>query len=82
MSLPKRNLKNSCPTRWGNLFASIDRFLEQEPAIRQVLMADYKAAKLVLSVEDLKTLSTVKKILEPVSNLTDLLPCEPLFLVV
>lgn len=52
---------------------AIERFLEQERAIRVVLMADYKATHLLLGNEDLETLKSVIGALEPVCKMTDLL---------
>ena len=73
LELPNHVLKTDCPTRWGALYAAVGRFLEQEPAIRKVLAADYTSSHLLLSGSDIEVLCNVKHALEPVSTLTNML---------
>lgn len=73
LELPQHHLKNCCPTRWGSTFDAVDRFLEQETAVRRVLTADYKASHLLLSGESIDTLTAMREALQPVSTFTDLL---------
>ncbi|KAJ8014356.1 hypothetical protein DPEC_G00039380 [Dallia pectoralis] len=40
LDLPEHSLKTECPTRWGSRQAMIDRVLEQQKAIAQVLSSD------------------------------------------
>ena len=64
-------LKNECETRWGLTYTAVERFLEQEMAVRQVLAADHKASHLIPTADHLETLAGLKAALEPVSDLTD-----------
>ena len=43
LKLPEHALKTECPTRWGSRQAMIERVLEQQRAISQVLSTDSKA---------------------------------------
>ena len=60
-------------TRWGALYDAIERFLEQEKAVRKVLVADYSASRLILEGGELATLETVLNTLKPIHQLTDML---------
>ena len=51
----------------------VDRILEQEKAIRQVLSKDRKAAHLVLTWQDIDVLTSLHKALEPFADFTDAL---------
>ncbi|XP_033987144.1 zinc finger BED domain-containing protein 1-like [Trematomus bernacchii] len=46
LNLPEHSLKTECPTRWGSRQAMIDRVLEQQKAIAQVLSSDRKTRHL------------------------------------
>ncbi|XP_067948816.1 E3 SUMO-protein ligase ZBED1-like [Watersipora subatra] len=74
--LPKHHLLNECPTRWGSKFAMINRFLEQECAVRKVLSADKKHTHLIPTGEDLATLEAIRSALEHVAPFTDMLSGE------
>ena len=76
LNLPQHNLINDCPTRWGSTFKSLERFLEQERAVRQVLSNDYTATHLIPSNSQLQTLTSIHAALKPVSQLTDMLSGE------
>lgn len=54
----------------------IQRVLEQERAISQVLKADRKSRHLVLSWQDVDVLEAVKKVLSPLKDFTDALSGE------
>lgn len=54
-NLPEHSLKTECPTRWGSRQAMIDRVLEQQKAIAQVLSNDRK----VITIDCL-TVNTIK----------------------
>lgn len=75
-STPQHNLINSCPTRWGSLYKCVERFIEQEPAIRSVLLKDKSATRLVLEPEQLEQLQTLLDVLGPLYPLTDMLSGE------
>ena len=51
----------------------IERILEQERAIRQVLSEDRKVSHLVLKWQDLDVLTSVRSTLEPLADFTDAL---------
>ena len=51
----------------------IKRFLEQEPAIRRVLSADYKNTALLIGPDQLSQLKAVMLVLERLEPLTDML---------
>lgn len=67
---------NDCETRWGSTFKAIERFLEQEAAIRKVLTHDYSSTHLIMSGAQLTTLNSIYEALKPVSIFTDLLSGE------
>lgn len=46
LKLPQKKLKTESPTRWGSRLAMMERVLEQESAISQVLKADRKTRQL------------------------------------
>lgn len=66
-------LKNECETRWGSTYDAIERFLEQEKAVRSVLTADYYSTHLLLTGEDISTLESILNGLKPVYEFTDML---------
>lgn len=73
LTLPKHHLIQDCPTRWGSSYAMIERFLEQEPAIRLVLSNNRKATHLIPTGDDLAALESVRLALQPVAPFTDML---------
>ncbi|KAL2081527.1 hypothetical protein ACEWY4_023380 [Coilia grayii] len=76
LSLPKHSLKTECPTRWGSRQAMIDRILEQQKAIAQVLSNDRKLRHLIPSWQDIDVLEAVIKSLSPLVEFTDALSGE------
>ncbi|XP_067944957.1 E3 SUMO-protein ligase ZBED1-like [Watersipora subatra] len=76
LHLPKHHLLNECPTRWGSKLPMINRFLEQECAVKKVLSADKKHTHLIPTGEDLATLEAIRSALEHVAPFTDMLSGE------
>lgn len=76
LNLPQHSLKTECPTRWGSRQAMIDRILEQQKAIAQVLSNDRKLRHLCLSWQDIDVLEAVNKSLTPLVEFTDALSGE------
>lgn len=64
-------LKKECETRWGSAFECIERFLEQETAIRKVQTTDYNFTHLLPTGEQLSVLRAVVDGPRPASDLTD-----------
>ncbi|CAM4293523.1 unnamed protein product [Leuciscus chuanchicus] len=76
LNLPAHQLISESPTRWGSREKMIERVLEQEQAISQVLAADKKTRHLVLTWQDLEVLESVHKALKPLLEFTDALSGE------
>ncbi|XP_051784492.1 E3 SUMO-protein ligase ZBED1-like [Erpetoichthys calabaricus] len=76
LGLPKHMLTTETPTRWGTCQKMIQRVLEQERAISQVLKAERKLRHLVLSWQDVDVLEAVNKVLSPLQDFTDALSRE------
>ncbi|KAK0141200.1 Zinc finger BED domain-containing protein 1 [Merluccius polli] len=76
LNLPEHSLKTEFPTRWGSREAMIDRVLEQQKAIAQVLSNDRKLRHLILSWQDIDVLEAVNKSLSPLVEFTDALSGE------
>ncbi|XP_061571822.1 E3 SUMO-protein ligase ZBED1-like [Cololabis saira] len=76
LNLPAHQLISESPTRWGSREKMIERVLEQEKAISQVLAADKKTRHLVLTWQDLEVLESVHKALKPLLEFTDALSGE------
>jgi hypothetical protein len=76
LDLPERLLIGDVVTRWGAKFAMIDRYLEQEEAIRRVLSVDRKASHLLPSWQTLDVLKSVHKALSPLAEFTNALSGE------
>ena len=47
LGVPQHSLVTDCSTRWGSQLKMIDRILEQEACIRQVLTVERKNAHLI-----------------------------------
>lgn len=62
LGLPKHQLTTETPTRWGSRQMMIQRVLEQERAINQVLTADKKSRLLILRWQDVEVLEAVNKV--------------------
>ncbi|KAM4592381.1 E3 SUMO-protein ligase ZBED1-like [Odontesthes bonariensis] len=76
LKFPQKKLKTESPTRWGSRLAMIERVLEQESAISQVLKADKKTRQLAPSWQDIEVMESVKKALGPLRDFTDALSGE------
>ncbi|XP_033995699.1 zinc finger BED domain-containing protein 1-like [Trematomus bernacchii] len=76
LNLPEHSLKTECPTRWGSRQAMIDRVLEQQKAIAQVLSSDRKTRHLSLTWQDVDVLEAINKSLSPLVEFTDTLSGE------
>ncbi|KAK0140110.1 Zinc finger BED domain-containing protein 1 [Merluccius polli] len=76
LKLPEHGLKTECPTRWGSRQAMIERVLEQQRAISQVLSSDRKARHLIPSWQDTEILEAIHKSLHPLTEFTDALSSE------
>ncbi|KAL7824766.1 hypothetical protein SRHO_G00344380 [Serrasalmus rhombeus] len=76
MGLPQHKLVTETPTRWGSKQKMIQRLLEQEKAITQVLAADRSTRHLVPTWQDIEVLDSVNKALGPLLEFTNALSAE------
>ncbi|XP_069821004.1 E3 SUMO-protein ligase ZBED1-like [Dendropsophus ebraccatus] len=76
LNLPPHRLITETPTRWGSRQQMIQRLLEQEKAISQVLKADRKTRHLVPNWQDIDVLESINKTLNPLLEFTDALSGE------
>ncbi|RXN32801.1 zinc finger BED domain-containing 1-like protein [Labeo rohita] len=76
LQLPQHALITSCPTRWGSMQQMIERVLEQQRALSQVLSADRKTRHLVPQWQDTDVLESISKALHPLQEFTDALSSE------
>lgn len=76
LGLPAHQLITDTPTRWGSLQHMINRVIEQEKALSQVLRADKKTRHLVLTWQDMDVLESLNKALSPLTEFTDALSGE------
>ncbi|XP_073344944.1 E3 SUMO-protein ligase ZBED1-like [Pagrus major] len=76
LNLPPHRLITETPTRWGSRQQMIQRVLQQEKAISQVLKADKKVRHLVPTWQDLDVLESVNRALSPLMEFTDALSGE------
>ena len=76
LKLPEHGLKTECPTRWGSRHTMIERVLEQQRAISQVLSSDRKSRHLIPSWQDTEILEAIHKSLHPLTEFTDALSSE------
>ena len=74
--MPQHSLVTDCATRWGSQLRMIDRILEQEACIRQVLTVDRKNAHLIPTWQDLDVLESMKAALGQLDDFTDMLCSE------
>lgn len=75
-NLPEHSLITECPTRWGSRQKMIERVLEQQRALSDVLSADRKSRHLVPTWQDLDILESVNQALQPLQEFTDALSSE------
>lgn len=76
IKLPQHKLITESPTQWGSKLAMIERVLDQEKAISQVLKADKKMRHLAPSWQDVEVIECIKKALGPLRDFTDALSRE------
>lgn len=76
LGLPAHKLITESPTRWGSRQQMIERVIEQEKALTQVLQADKKTRHLALTWQDMDVLESVNKALCPLVEFTDALSGE------
>ena len=76
LGLPQHSLVTDCATRWGSQLKMIDRVVEQEACIRQVLTVDRKYAHLIPTWQDLDVLESMKAALGQLDDFTDMLSGE------
>lgn len=74
--LPPHKLITESATRWGSRLQMIERVLEQEKAITQVLAADKKTRHLAPTWQDIMALESVTAALKPLQDFTDALSGE------
>lgn len=61
LNLPEHSIKTERSTRWGLRQAMIERVLEQQKAIAQVLSNDRKVRHLTPSWQDMDVLQSINK---------------------
>ena len=76
LGLPTHKLIGSVLTRWGSVYATVERIVEQQQAICGVLIADRKNRHLMPSDATFSVLEIIIKVLKPVTILTDALSGE------
>nr|XP_033940623.1 zinc finger BED domain-containing protein 4-like isoform X2 [Pseudochaenichthys georgianus] len=76
LGLPSHNLITESLTRWGSRQLMVERLLEQEKAIAQVLGADKKSRHLVPTWQDIDVLESINKAVSPLKEFTDALSGE------
>ena len=76
LGLPSHNLITESLTRWGSRQLMVERVLEQEKAIAQVLGADKKSRHLVPTWQDIDVLESMNKAVSPLKEFTDALSGE------
>ncbi|XP_077359939.1 E3 SUMO-protein ligase ZBED1-like [Festucalex cinctus] len=79
LNLPVHGLITECQTRWGSKLLMINRILEQQKALSEVLSQDRSTRHLVLGYQDLDVLESVSKALGPLHEFTDALSAEDYF---
>ena len=76
LGLPRHSLVVDCVTRWGSTEKMVNRVLEQESAIRQVLGADRKCTHLIPTWQDVEVLESLQAALGSLADFTDMLSGE------
>ncbi|KAL3988405.1 serine protease 27 [Sarotherodon galilaeus] len=76
LGLPEHKLITECCTCWGSKQRMIQRPLEQEKAITQVLAADKTTRHLMLTWKDIEVLDSVSTALSPLLEFTDAFSAE------
>lgn len=77
LNLPSHSLIMDCSTRWNSMYSMMVRLLEQQDAVKRVLMDDRKTAALVVNwYETMESLKEVTSALKDFAALTDALSGE------
>lgn len=77
LNLPQHSLKTDCSTRWSSTYAMMVRILEQQEAIKRVLIEDKKLSHLLAEWwEKMEDCKTITQALETYASLTDALSGE------
>ena len=76
LDIHQHSLVNDCVTRWGSQQKMVERILEQEPAIRQVLGPDRRCSRLIPTWQDVEVLQSIHAVLSPLADFTDMLSGE------
>ena len=76
LNLPEHSLITECPTSWGTRQQMMDRILEQQRALSQVLSENRNTRHLVPSWQDIEVLESVNRALKPLQEFTDALSGE------
>ena len=76
LDLPQHSLVNDCVTRWGSQQKMVERILEQESAIQQVLGPDRRCSHLIPTWQDVEVLQSIHAVLSPLADFTDMLSGE------
>ncbi|XP_060774548.1 E3 SUMO-protein ligase ZBED1-like [Neoarius graeffei] len=76
LHLPQHKLVTESPTRWGSRQKMVERMLEQQKAVAQVLGADKKTRQLVPAWQDIEVLESVHGALNALLEFTDSLSSE------
>ncbi|XP_060790843.1 zinc finger BED domain-containing protein 4-like [Neoarius graeffei] len=76
LHLPQHKLVTESPTRWGSRQKMVERMLEQQEAIAQVLGADKKTRQLVPAWQEIEVLESVHGALNTLLEFTDSLSSE------
>ena len=76
LDLSQHSLVSDYVTFWGSQQKMVERILEQEPAIRQVLGPDRKCSHLIPTWQDVEVLQSIHAVLSPLADFTDILSDE------
>ena len=73
LNLPQHSLVDDCVTCWGSQQKMVEKILEQEPAIQQVLGPDRRCAHLIPTWQDVEVLKSIHAVLKPLADYIDML---------
>ena len=72
LDLPQHSFVSYCVTRWGSQQKMVERILEQEPSIPQVLGPDRRCSHLIPTWQDVEMLQSIHAVLSPLADFTDM----------